>query len=297
MKIDVTIATKNNQDTIGDVIKAIKKHLPYNKIILVDDSDDRTPTIARELGAFVHRVEGMLGHKRIMQAKLSNTEWIACIDSDIFVYPNWYNELHKHVHENNVSSVSGYLDSDFGKVFPAYEDYMKFCSRLRLIITQRLGAIGNTLLKRDSLLLCEPYLQNIHAGEDTIIGRVFKKNNFRHITVARSVGFHWHKDAFAHHRMAYRRAGESARMSRGYLGRMLITGRFLLLQSTQLTLFTMKKMSLSAVLLRYMYYISLLYLSGLHDSDQLKSRALVKLKQIEDRLIKIGKQETNRRDT
>lgn len=292
MKIDVTIATKNNQDTIGDVIKAIKKYLPYNKIIVVDDSDDRTPEIARELGAQVHRIEGLLGVKRIMQAKLADTEWIACIDSDILVYPNWYSELHKHIAENNVASVSGYLDSDFGKAFPVYEDYMKFCSSLRLIITRRMGAIGNTLLKRDSLLLCEPYLKNIHAGEDTIIGIVFKKNNFRHVTVTRSVGFHWHKDAFAHHRMAYRRAGESARMSRGYADRMLLTGRFLLLQSIQLTLFTMKKMSLNGVLLRYMYYISLLYLSGLHDADQLRSHALFKLKQIEDRLSKIGSKET-----
>ena len=53
MKIDVTIATKNNEDTIKKCIESIKKNIPYNNIILIDDSDDRTPEIAISLGAKV----------------------------------------------------------------------------------------------------------------------------------------------------------------------------------------------------------------------------------------------------
>lgn len=289
MKIDVTIATKNNQDTIGEVLKAIKLYIPYNRIILVDDSNDRTPEIARELGAHVYRVEGKLGIKRIMQAKLAETEFIASIDSDIVVYPNWFSELERHIRADGVASCSGQLDSDFKRVFNDYQEYMKFCSKFRMFFTRRSGVIGNVLIRRECLLLCEPYLQLVHAGEDTVIGKVMKKHGYRHVGSDASVGFHWHKDAFAHHRMAYQRAGESARMIRGRMKRLLIGGRFIAVQAAQLTCFTLMKRSFKGELLRYMYYMTMLYLSGLQDAAKLRCRTLDKLNLIENRLIKHAK--------
>lgn len=272
-------------------------NLPYNQIILVDDSDDRTPDIAKELGSQVYRVEGLLGQKRIMQAKLSNTEWIACIDSDVVLYPNWFSELEKYVTDNKVSSCSGHLDSDFTNAFSDYQKYMIFCSKFRMLLTNRLGAMSNVLIRRSCLLFCEPYLENVHAGEDTIIGRVLKKRGYRHVLTSTPLGFHWHKNAFEHHRMAYHRAGVSARMNEDYMGRALLTGRYLTLQAFQLTLFSILNSSINTELFRFMYYISLLYLSGLHDSEHLKSRALAKLMQIENRLTKLSHNEVDYRNT
>jgi glycosyltransferase involved in cell wall biosynthesis len=297
MKIDVTIASRNNQDTIEKVLKSIQKYLPYNNIILIDDSNDKTPEIARNFGAQVYRVEGRLGQKRIMQAKLATTEWIACIDSDVVLYPNWFAELHRYIKDNKVSSCSGHLESSFSNSFSVYQNYMRFCSGFRMRLTNRLGAMSNVLMRRDCLLSCETHLQNVHAGEDTVIGRILKNQGYHHVLINNTVGFHWHKDAFAHHRMAYRRAGESAGMVRNLLDKVLITIRFLLLQVTQLTLFSIKTMSFESMLIRYMYYLSLLYLSGLHNSEQIRDHSLSKIIQIEKRLIKIENKKTTSRDT
>jgi len=53
MKIDVTIATKNSEETIEQCIRNIRKYIPYSRIILIDDSENATAKIAKRFGAEV----------------------------------------------------------------------------------------------------------------------------------------------------------------------------------------------------------------------------------------------------
>lgn len=271
MKIDVTISTKNNAKTIGRVIESVRAHLPYNRIILIDDSNDTTPEIARNLGASVYRVEGKLGVKRTMQAKLAQTEWIASIDSDIFVYENWWPEMSKYIGLPMVTSIHGYLESAFKDFFQSYEHYTKFCAQFRTTLTRRSGMIGNSLIKKDALLLCEQDLAHVHAGEDTVIGRVLKNKGHRFIEVRIPVGFHHHDDPIAHHMMAYHRAGQSTKSNQGALVSPLSITRFMLLQGVQLGLFSFAERKFDPQLIRFMIHMSLLYYAGIRNKTTLQT--------------------------
>lgn len=209
-EIDVTITTKNNEDTIKNCIESIKKYIPYKNIIILDDSTDRTPQIAKELGAIVYNVPELLGKKRYLQAKFSETDWIASIDSDVFVFPNWWEELSKEI-KPEVGVISGFLSSDFEKIFPAYESYTKFWSVRFLNKTGGGSTMANNIINRKLLLSCKDELlnKNIHAGEDVIIGQKIKELGYEWRIIKKITGFHFHKDPIEHHLMAYRREGES----------------------------------------------------------------------------------------
>lgn len=51
--VSVIIPTLNEEESIGSVVKGIRKSLPKAEIIVVDSSDDRTAEIAFSLGAIV----------------------------------------------------------------------------------------------------------------------------------------------------------------------------------------------------------------------------------------------------
>jgi glycosyltransferase involved in cell wall biosynthesis len=218
-KIDVTIASKNNEDTIQRCIVNIKKFIPYNKIIVIDDSTDNTPQIAKDLGAIVYHVPALLGEKRYLQAKLSETEWIAIIDSDIFVFPNWWREMSKEI-KPGVGVINGFLASDFEQLFPSYEKYTKFKSLKHFERTGLRAAIGNNLIRRDLLLSLKENLvnKNIHAGEDTVIGEKIRESSYTTKVVTNPIGFHFHNDPIEHHCMAYKREGESIIKKNGLKG-------------------------------------------------------------------------------
>jgi glycosyltransferase involved in cell wall biosynthesis len=214
-KIDVTIATKNSEKTIEKCIRSIKKTIPYNNIIVIDDSTDSTPRIAQELGAKVYHCPAMLGEKRFLQAKYSSTEWIASIDSDIFVYSNWWNELSIHMAEKDVVAIHGWLEGTIKDMFPQYEYFTKYIAANDAKKGKSLSAIGNTLVKRSILLDCEDLLKDIHAGEDSIIGNHIQKLGLKHIKVEKITGMHHHEDPIGHMKYAFFRAGESCVINNG----------------------------------------------------------------------------------
>jgi glycosyltransferase involved in cell wall biosynthesis len=214
VKVDVAIPTKNSARTIRRCIQCIKEYIPYNRIIILDDSEDDTPLIARELGAEVHHVPGMLGMKRYMQGVLAETEWIASIDSDIFIYDNWWETLSAEI-QDEVGAVTGWLDSDFGRSFPAYDSYTKYMAMWRYRTRKQGGAIGNTLVRRDLLLNSKHDLEGVHAGEDHILGLKCAALGLRWTVLQVPIGLHHHENAKGHHRMAYYRAGRSTVINRG----------------------------------------------------------------------------------
>ena len=186
--IDVTIATKNSAATIVQCIESIKTNLPHGRLIVLDDSDDNTPDLARSCGAEVHHVPGLLGMKRYMQAALAGTDWIVSIDSDITVYPNWWPNLSRCI-SDDVGAVNGWLDSDFSRSFPAYDEYTKFVSSWRYRALGHGGAIGNTLIRRCILLALREQLMPVHAGEDFLIGQAVRDARLRWVVVPTPVGF------------------------------------------------------------------------------------------------------------
>ena len=59
MKVSVCMGTKNEEGAVGGVIKDIRKAVKDAEIVIVDSSIDKTPEIARKLGARVIRQKPM----------------------------------------------------------------------------------------------------------------------------------------------------------------------------------------------------------------------------------------------
>jgi glycosyltransferase involved in cell wall biosynthesis len=211
-KIDVTVATKNSARTLDKCLEAIRSGIPVRQLVVVDGgSSDSTLEIARRHHAIVVTETGLLGKVRYVQAQNCDTEWIAFIDSDIYVYKSWWPAVAKHIQINDVGMILGFSDAPV-VTLPIYEDYLKHLAR-------KFGAaaFSNTLVKRELVLSCKELLNNIHAGEDTILARYIRKHHMRIVTIPIPLCLH-DKIAVNDHPMAFYRWGRSARMVGGREG-------------------------------------------------------------------------------
>jgi len=78
-EISVVVPTRNEVNTIGNVLKEIPKHVQYpSKVLVIDASDDETPLVAKKYGAKVLRQRGQGKGNALRQA-------FCAIDSDIVV--------------------------------------------------------------------------------------------------------------------------------------------------------------------------------------------------------------------
>jgi glycosyltransferase involved in cell wall biosynthesis len=110
--VSVVVPVHNSEDTIGVCLESIF-NLDYPKdkleVIVVDDSNDRTPEIVRQFGVnhirFNRRVG--IGYARRIGVEKAKGELSASTDSDCRVEPNWLKELTKHFKRPEVGGVAG----------------------------------------------------------------------------------------------------------------------------------------------------------------------------------------------
>jgi len=226
MKIDVTIATKNNEEIIERCIENIKKYIPYNRIIVVDGhSKDNTVQIAKRLGAEVYFEKGLLGTVRYTQATYCNTEWIAVIDSDVFINKHWWNEVSKYINSQNVGGINGWLEGNIVDFMPSYEKYTKFLTKMA-ISGQSISdnakyhtsfPFSNTLIRRELILKSKNDLKNVHGGEDNVVANNVIKWGYKIVNISKILGMHYQPDPIKHAKMEYYRSGESIVIKRGKL--------------------------------------------------------------------------------
>jgi len=212
-RIDVTVATKNNERTLDRCLKSITENIPLRHLIVVDGgSTDRTVDIARRYNARVVTEGGLLGKVRYRQGMECCTDWIAFVDSDIYVYPSWWPRVSIHMKEE-VGMIVGTGEGD--KMKPSrpqfYEKYFEYK-------TKKYGAeaFSNTLVKRHLLLSCKQLLRNVHAGEDSVFARHVREMGKQVITVKdpNPLCFHDHKQGEL--TSAFFRSGQSIGITRNH---------------------------------------------------------------------------------
>ena len=204
--MDVTIATKNSAKTIEHCIKAIRENIPVRQLVVVDGgSSDTTVAITSSLGAEVIVDTGLLGRVRYIQAQACKTQWIAIIDSDVYVYPSWWTELSQYTNEPDVGMILAIGDSPMNRL-TIYGEYLAH-------IAKRFGsaAFSNTLVRRELILSCRELLENIHAGEDTIFARYLTRVGMRALTIHKRLVYH-DKNTVDEHPQAFFRWGQSLRI-------------------------------------------------------------------------------------
>lgn len=118
--ISVLIITKNQEDVIEDCIKSVKDLA--DEIVVVDDSIDKTASLAEKLGAKVVKNKFKnFSDQRNLAATLAKNEWIFYIDSDERATPEFIEELKAKL-RNQKEDVAGfyvcrktfYLGKDWG---------------------------------------------------------------------------------------------------------------------------------------------------------------------------------------
>jgi cellulose synthase/poly-beta-1,6-N-acetylglucosamine synthase-like glycosyltransferase len=110
--VSVVVPVHNSEDTISTCLESIF-NLDYPKdkleVIVVDDSNDRTPEIVRKFDVnhirFNRRVG--IGFARRIGVETAKGELSASTDSDCRVEPNWLKELTKHFDCPEVGGVAG----------------------------------------------------------------------------------------------------------------------------------------------------------------------------------------------
>ena len=255
MTVDVTIATRNSARTLGSCLEAVHSNIPFNKIIVIDgESTDDTLNIAKSFGAEIFVDDGLLGEVRYLQAQKCETKWIAYIDSDVYVYSSWWPRVSKFTTVPGVGMILalGHTPVDH---LPIYEDYLGHMAR-----KYGTAAFSNTLVKRDLVLSCRQLLDNIHAGEDTILAKHISKLNQKIVTIPEQLVFH-DKNTFYEHPQAFLRWGQSSRILGG------IDGLRNVLKTLKNNLrnwgtFTRETKRLSVSLLLYLIYLWICMVEG-----------------------------------
>jgi glycosyltransferase involved in cell wall biosynthesis len=210
--IDVTVATKNSARTLNRCLSAINANIPVHQLIVVDgNSTDGSTELAKRRGASVVAEGGLLGRVRYVQALSCQTEWVAYVDSDVYIYESWWPHVSRYLNTPNVGMILGEADAPIAKL-PIYEKYLKH-------ITRKFGAaaFSNALIRRELVLSCKELLDDIHAGEDTILARHLRGLGMRIVTLSTPLFYH-DKTAVDDHPKAFFRWGQSSRIVGGRAG-------------------------------------------------------------------------------
>jgi glycosyltransferase involved in cell wall biosynthesis len=184
-RIDVAVATKNNARTIDRCLKSIRANIPVRKLIVVDNgSTDETVSIAESNGATVVRETGLMGRVRYMLARACRTRWMIIVDSDVYIYPQWWARIKCYL-TPDVGMASALCDPPSPQGLYYYYNFDIYNAYRHGLTT-----FSNTLLRRDLLSSCTALLNKVHLGEDGIFAAHIKKNGLRRVTVMENLCYH-----------------------------------------------------------------------------------------------------------
>jgi glycosyltransferase involved in cell wall biosynthesis len=176
-RIDVIILTKNSEDTINECLVSVQRHVPFCHFIIVDGfSEDRTLKIVREKikkNLIIIQTDMGLAMCRQLALKVSDSEWVAFIDSDIEVNENW-KEMLPLTKNEKVGAVEGLADGNKKEEI----NYIKFIQRHFPFLYRHWTA--NTLIRKTALKGFNPP-EDLKFYEDEYIYKTIKKNNYKWI--------------------------------------------------------------------------------------------------------------------
>lgn len=114
-KISIIIATYNNQDTIGECLKALMEQdypqTHYEVIVMDGASQDRTVEIAKQYPVKVFSMRLNCPAAYNYAQKIAAHPILGFVDSDAIVERMWLKKLVPRLSEANVAGVSGSIDT------------------------------------------------------------------------------------------------------------------------------------------------------------------------------------------
>lgn len=164
MKVSVVMPTKNEEKNIGQLVEECREVIPDCEIIVVDDSNDKTPEIAKKLGCKV--IEGVRGYGRayIEGFKVAKGDYIVTLDADGSYSPREIPKLLEPLIRGKADFVIG---SRFkGKILPGAMPWLH-------------RYIGNPLLTFIMNLLFKAGISDAHSGMRALTKEALKKMSLK----------------------------------------------------------------------------------------------------------------------
>lgn len=198
MRPDVTVLTKNNMGSIDRCMSAVRENIPLHRLICIDNgSTDGTIDIVKSYADELHLRPGLsIGQMRYLQAKLCSTDWIAYIDSDLYVFENWWEVLSTYLDKGS-PFVVGRMKL-FSSV-PIYEEWWEHQCDL-----YGMYSIANTMVRREMMLDARPFIDRREARiADFRIMNYLRHAGLRPLLTRQVVSFHDQDIAKKHPRQNY----------------------------------------------------------------------------------------------
>jgi hypothetical protein len=112
-KVAAVVPAHNRADLLRRMLEtAAVQTVPFETIVVVDNaSTDAAPAVAREFGCRVISMGENTGFARAVNAgwRSARAEWVAILNSDIELHPEWLGNLLRRATETNASFACGLL--------------------------------------------------------------------------------------------------------------------------------------------------------------------------------------------
>jgi len=214
--ITVSIATKNSGKTIRKCILSVLKAFPKSEldsIVIIDNgSTDNTLKIVQSLRKKYRLIKifsykGLLGGVRVQQAINSKTDWVVFVDSDVFIYPNWWKVVKEYITKKNVFWIQTLAETDYSEPYKSFFEWsIKNISAI---------AFYATAVRRNAILNFKDKLEKIHGCEDLALYEEIKRRGGNTISIKEPLAFHYgDRDDLIKNRFI--RSGQSYRLWKGY---------------------------------------------------------------------------------
>lgn len=115
-----------------DAVAAQRTDREYGLLVVDGASDDATPEIARERGATVIECDGAgIGRGRDRGARAARGEWLAFVDADTLIEPNYLETMLSFAEENDLDAASSRCRMDGVRSLPMQATINRLLPRLR----------------------------------------------------------------------------------------------------------------------------------------------------------------------
>jgi glycosyltransferase involved in cell wall biosynthesis len=182
-KVDVLVVTFNNSRTLSTCLNHVRDFIPYDKILVGDGgSRDATVDVAKRMGAEVYSYKGkdnMIGRIRYKLAERAETEWVLYIDSDTYVYPNFWEIISRYM-RTGVGMVMATQDTPYGTL----RKYPEWAYK-------RVGfaTFSDTLAPRRLILECKELIDT-HTCEDSLYESFLADKNYKIVRIYNHLSYH-----------------------------------------------------------------------------------------------------------
>lgn len=206
--VSIIIPTKNEEKTIKNTLESIfNLKYPKYEVILVDGhSQDKTVEIASRFPVKIYYDKGTLGSARNIGVRHSRYDFIAWIDGDHHLTPNWLQRImEKITRDENLAGVGGkMLPFNKSSLLASCEGFELFSwHEKKGVKTAKSFGTDGTVWRKKPIIQAGYFDEDFNAGEDVDLGHRIFKLGYKFETAHRAVLYHVFedniKDFFKHH--------------------------------------------------------------------------------------------------